>query len=41
VNFPAVYGFCLPNAVEQRIIHHHFTLDWQKQLTSNESMHDD
>jgi hypothetical protein len=25
VNFPAVYGLRMPNAVEQRSIHHHFT----------------
>jgi hypothetical protein len=40
VNFPAVYGFCMPNAVEQRSIHQHFT-GFAEAITSNETMHDD
>jgi hypothetical protein len=40
VNFPAVYGFRMPNAVEQRSIHHHFT-GLAEAITTNETMHDD
>jgi hypothetical protein len=40
VNFPAVYGLRMPNAVEQKISHHHFT-GLAEAITSNETMHDD
>jgi hypothetical protein len=40
VNFPAVCGFRMSNAVEQRSIHNHFT-GLAEAITSNETIHDD
>ncbi len=39
VNFPAVYGFRMPNAVDWRSIHHHYT-GLGKAHTSCETVHD-
>ncbi len=39
VNFPAEYGFRLPNAVDWRSIHHHYT-GLGKAHTSCETVHD-